>query len=86
MNKKLSQIYKEIGENIKRERKNRGLTLEQLGEDVGWDKAQMQKVEKGRNITVLTLFKLAASLEADPAKLIKTKERLTVFDVDQILK
>ena len=43
-----------IGKNIKAYRVKKGLTLEQLGEDIGTDKSNMLRIEQGKNITLLT--------------------------------
>ncbi|HRH03908.1 MAG TPA: helix-turn-helix transcriptional regulator [Bacteroidia bacterium] len=55
---------KSVGENIKHYRRQRGLSLDVLGLDIGLDKSNMHKIEAGKNITLLTLLKLAVVLKA----------------------
>ena len=48
-----------IGEMIKRARKNKGLTQEELGKLIGVQKAQISKLEKSaKNVTIETIIKV----------------------------
>lgn len=47
-----------IGEAIKEARKKKRLTQEQLGTMVGVKKAQISKIENGRNLTLSTIAKI----------------------------
>jgi transcriptional regulator with XRE-family HTH domain len=62
-----------IGENIRRNRRKSGYTLEKLGDAIGLDKGNMHKIEAGKNVTVLTLLKIAQCLEIAPAKFLDVK-------------
>ena len=54
-----------IGEMIKRARKKRNLTQEELGELVGVQKAQISKLENGMsNVTIGTILKVFEALKA----------------------
>lgn len=75
----------EIGYNIKTYRIKRGLSLEKLGFDIGLDKSNMFRIEKGQNITLLTLIKIALILDIKPEVLIKVEHLPTFEDVDRIL-
>lgn len=44
-----------VGEAIKEMRKEKNLTQEQLGELMGVKKAQISKIESGRNVTLSTI-------------------------------
>ncbi|MBK7432140.1 MAG: helix-turn-helix transcriptional regulator [Bacteroidetes bacterium] len=72
-----------IGKNIKAYRVKKGLTLEQLGEDIGTDKSNMLRIEQGKNITLLTLLKLSGFLEVEPHILIKTTFSMSMEDIEK---
>ncbi|HLG03694.1 MAG TPA: helix-turn-helix transcriptional regulator [Bacteroidia bacterium] len=71
-----------IGENIRYFRKKKGFTLEALGEDIGLDKSNMHHIESGRNLTLITLLKIATFLEIDPAKLLQTDVNVSLEDAE----
>lgn len=55
-----------IGNMIKKVRKDRKLTQEQLGELVGVKKAQISRLENNtRNVTVETIIKIFNAMKAD---------------------
>ncbi|HDR7888526.1 helix-turn-helix domain-containing protein [Bacillus toyonensis] len=63
----MSDFLKLIGENIRFLRKKRGLTQEELAERIDLQQAYIGGVERGeRNISMLTLQKIAAGLEISP--------------------
>lgn len=51
-----------IGEAIKRARLSKNLTQEELGERIGVQKAQISRLEKGKNITLSSLMRLFDAL------------------------
>jgi len=54
-----------IGEMIKKTRKKRKLTQEELGNIIGVQKAQISKIENGTsNVTIGTILKVFKALEA----------------------
>ncbi len=75
-----------VGENIHYYRKKRGLTLEALGEDIGVDKARMHKIERGANLTLITLLRLSTFLEVSIAKLIDTDVDVSCEDTERYVK
>jgi len=63
----LSDFLKLVGENIRFLRKKRGLTQEELAEQINLQQAYIGGVERGeRNISMLTLQKIAVGLEVSP--------------------
>jgi transcriptional regulator with XRE-family HTH domain len=72
-----------VGDNIRYHRKKKGFTLEALGEDIGLDKSNMHHIEAGKNITLLTLLKIALFLDIDPAKLLQTNVNVTLEDAEE---
>ncbi|MES5954571.1 helix-turn-helix transcriptional regulator [Bacillus fungorum] len=63
----MSNFLKLVGENIRFLRKKRGLTQEELAERINLQQAYIGGVERGeRNISMLTLQKIADGLEVSP--------------------
>ena len=52
----------EMGEVIRKARQERHLTQEELGERIGVKKAQISRIEKGRNLTIGTLSRVFKAL------------------------
>lgn len=48
-------------------------SFEKLAVEIGLNSGHIYRIEKGHNITLLTLFKLALALEITPEKLLKVK-------------
>jgi len=76
---------KSVGENIKHYRKQRGLSLDVLGLDIGLDKSNMHKIEAGKNITLITLLKLAVVLKVKPEQLVTTEALPSPEEIDKEL-
>lgn len=57
-----------IGEAIRNARKEKNLTQSQLGELMGVQRAQISKIEKGKNITISTVARAFKAMNI-PAKL-----------------
>ncbi len=75
-----------IGNNIRRVRTGKGYTLDELGHDIGLDKSNLHHIEQGKNITVLTLLKIAAFLEVTPASLLESDITITAEEAEQYIK
>lgn len=58
-----------IGEAIKKARQARNLTQEQLGTRIGVQKAQISRIERGKNITVSSLGRVFRALGINSAYL-----------------
>ena len=56
-----------IGEAIKATRKTQGLTQEELGERMGVQRAQVSKMENGKDIAYSTIMRAFRALGADTA-------------------
>jgi len=74
-----------IGENIKKKRKKNGLTMEQLGLEIGLTRMQINRIEKGYNITMVTLLKLSIALEIKPENLVKSGYKYKKEDLDRLV-
>lgn len=82
---KLSSYYKALGDLISKYRKEKGYTLEELGLRIGNDKSEMFKIEKGRNITVSTILKLALALDKTPKDFFEIDLELNNYQLGEIV-
>ena len=57
----LEQLY--IGEAIKKARQLKNMTQEELGVKVGVQRAQISRIEKGRNITLSNMVRLFKAMD-----------------------
>jgi transcriptional regulator with XRE-family HTH domain len=66
-----NKFCKIIGQNVKTLRKERGWTLEDC-EEKGWQSwTHLQRIESGKNITIITLVNLANLFGVHPSELLK---------------
>lgn len=79
------RFLKAVGENIRYYRKAKGYTLEALGEDIGLDKSNTYRIERGKNITLLTLLKIAIFLDVPPQKLLDIPMNVSLDEAEQII-
>jgi len=65
-------MRKLVGRNVKRIRRQKGLTQEQFAEVSGFSQQYISSLEQGRrNPTVITLYELAAALGVNHVELVK---------------
>ena len=64
-------VYQKLADNIERFRKDRNLTQEVLAEKAGLHRAYFWDIEKGRNISVKTAYKIARALGISLSDLFK---------------
>lgn len=63
----------QIGEAVRRKRKELGLSQEVLAIDAGIDRSYMGGIERGEhNLTVMSLLRIAATLKVSPSQLMDT--------------
>jgi len=82
----IETFLEQVGDNIRRYRLKRGLTLEALGEDIGLDKSNMFRIEQGKNITLLTLLKVATFLDVHPSKLFNGTPDISMKDAEDYIR
>lgn len=83
---KVKDFLVQVGDNIRRSRVKRGLTLEALGDDIGLDKSNMFRIEQGKNITLVTLMKIAAFLDVHPSRLLQNTPDILMEDAEEYVK
>ena len=81
----LDTFLKLLGTSIKNYRIEKGLSMEQLGIEIGTDRTQIARIEKGYNITVQTILKLAIALEIPPSKLLTFEFKSNKNDLDTLV-
>jgi transcriptional regulator with XRE-family HTH domain len=65
-------FLKVFGQNVKKIRKDKGLTQEQLSNDLGMEISQISRIERGVvNTSILNITKIAQVLEIDIEELFK---------------
>jgi len=70
-----SEYLISIGKNITRIRKEKGLTIQELGFRCDIEKSYLIPIEKGRvNVTALTILKIANALEVEPQEFFFIKD------------
>jgi transcriptional regulator with XRE-family HTH domain len=81
----LERFYKEVGNNVKRHRMRKKMTLEDLGFAVGLDRMNISRIEKGINITLATILKLSLALNVKPHVLLKINSPNQSFELDALV-
>jgi DNA-binding Xre family transcriptional regulator len=79
------EFLSKVGEKVKLYRTKKELTLQEFGEDIGLDKGNTQRLEKGKNMTLLTLFKIAAILEVEPKDILDFPLNFNIQDVEKFI-
>ncbi len=69
-------FLKQLGNQLSTYRKEAGLTLEELGLEVGLTRMQVHRIENGYNITVLTLLKYSLAVNTNLSDLLNFKHSL----------
>ncbi len=66
------KVLKKFGENLRKLRKDKGLSLREMSYACSIDNSKIAKIEKGMiNITFTTLLQLAVALEAHSSSLLE---------------
>lgn len=77
------QLQKVVGHNLRRYRKERGLSQEAFADHVGVHRTYMGSVERGeRNLTLQSLERMADFLSIDPRELLAEPEKSASSDCD----
>jgi len=67
----IQPFLQQVGLRIRTMRKERGYTLADLGDNIGLDKSNTHRLEQGKNITLITLIKIATFLGVHPKDIIE---------------
>ncbi|HXD93855.1 MAG TPA: helix-turn-helix transcriptional regulator, partial [Bacteroidia bacterium] len=69
----------------KKKRKKKNLSLEDLGLEMGLTRMQVHRIEKGYNITMITLLKISIALEVKPEELTKFDGKFKKEDLEKLV-
>lgn len=75
----------QVGENIKKKRKENKLSLEKLGLEVGLTRMQIHRIEKGYNITLKTLIKITLALNVKTEDLVRFEYKVKKDDLEKLV-
>ena len=68
-------LAKQLGQNVRRARQERGVTLETLADEVGLAYSYLGEIERGRrNPTLAVVERLALALKTEPLELLKDQQ------------
>jgi transcriptional regulator with XRE-family HTH domain len=66
------ELQKRVGRAVRRIRRGRGLSQEQLGDQIGMHRTYVGGVERGeRNLSLGTVEEIAARLDVEPDELLR---------------
>lgn len=57
-----NSLYQKLGQNIEDIRRKKNMTQEKLAEEAGLHRAYFWDIERGRNISIKTAYKIAKAL------------------------
>ena len=80
-----AQFLGSIGGNIRRLRKLKKLSLEELGLEIGLTRMQVHRIEKGYNITAITLLKVSLALNVKPGRLLHFNYKFKKEDLEKLV-
>ena len=78
-------FLKELGKNIQKHRLAQGMTMEKLGLECGLTRMQVNRIEKGLNVTMSTLLKISLALDLKPSELLKIDYQPKKDDIDVLI-
>ena len=80
-----AEFFRAVGQNVKKKRKEKKLSLEELGLKMGLTKMHVHRIEKGHNITLATLLKLMIALDVKCDDLLKHDRKFKKSDLEKLL-
>ncbi len=81
----LLDFLSHMGSAIRKKRKEKRMSLEKLGLEIGLTRMQVHRIEKGYNITIETLLKLSLALGIAPNELIKFDYNFKKEDLEKLV-
>lgn len=81
----MSTNLKKIGELLHLQRKNKGLTQEEVGSMIGVQKAMVSKVENGLCVNFNTISRFAEALEVEPMVELKSVKKPDKNIIDYVM-
>lgn len=81
----MSTNLKKIGELLHLQRKNKGLTQDDVGSMIGVQKAMVSKVENGQCVNFNTISRIAEALEVEPMVELKSVKKPDKNIIDYVM-
>ena len=79
------EFLKTVGDNIKRKRQEKKMSLEKLGLEIGLTRMQVHRIENGYNITMTTFLKIFMALNMKPEELIRFDYKFRKEDLEKLV-
>jgi transcriptional regulator with XRE-family HTH domain len=79
----IMQYLEEVGRNIAIFRQRKGMTMQELAEDIGADRSAISKYEGGANITLVTMLRIATALDISMPELVQTNMKVSDLELEK---
>ena len=79
------EFLRAIGKNVREKRKEKHLSLEKLGIEIGMSRSMVLRIEKGLNITMTTVLKLMIALNVKCDDLLKSDRKYKKGDLEKLV-
>lgn len=79
----IMQYLEEVGRNIAIFRQRKGMTMQELAEDIGADRSAISKYEGGANITLVTMLRIATALDITMPELVQTNMKVSDLELEK---
>lgn len=79
----IMEYIEEVGRNIAIFRQRKGMTMQELADDIGADRSAISKYEGGANITLVTMLKIATALDITVPELVQTNMKVSDLELEK---
>jgi len=79
----IMQCLSAVGRNIFIYRQRKGMTMQELGEDVGADRSAVSRFEAGSNVTLVTLIRIATALDVTLLDLVNSEMKVSDIELEK---
>lgn len=79
----IMQYLTAVGRNIAIFRQRKGMTMQELAEDIGADRSAISKYEGGANITLVTMLKITTALDISMTDLVQTNMKVSDLELEK---
>jgi transcriptional regulator with XRE-family HTH domain len=79
----IMQYMSAVGRNIFFYRQRKGMTMQELGEDVGVDRSAVSRIEAGSNPTLVTLIRIATALDVTLIDLVNSDMKVSDIELEK---
>jgi transcriptional regulator with XRE-family HTH domain len=79
----IMEYLEEVGRNIAIFRQRKGMTMQELAEDIGADRSAISKYEAGANVTLVTMLRIATALDITMPELVQTNMKVSDLELEK---